>query len=342
MALGLIISLGANSYAQTPVIYVTVAGNGNNDGTSWSNAKNGNQLAHVLRNVAEHSAVWIAKGVYKPHPSSRDSSFVIRSNTRVFGGFSGNESMLSQRNWHANETILSGDIGSIGDTSDNSKHVVFIENAGDSTILDGLTITLGNASGQYSDPPMDGIGGGIVNFTNGNPGLTGISNPKFYNCTIKKNYAFQAGGGYCEYNFGTSSSYFYNCSFDSNFCSNNGGAYSLYLIVGGNAAPVFESTRFVHNILDTASTVLSSQGGAISLAKYGTTAAYTTPVTINNCLFEHNGAREGAAIASGKGFEFLISNTTFKKNFAKSASVIYASNNNYRIRTLYKLDILNS
>ncbi len=331
MALCLIVFPGAYSYAQTPVIYVTVAGSGNNDGSSWSNAKNGTQLAAVLRNMAEHSAVWIAKGVYKPHPSSRDSSFVIKSNTRVIGGFSGNETMLSQRNWVANTTILSGDIGVVGDISDNSKHVVFIENAGDSTILDGLTITLGNASGQYADPPMERIGGGIVNFTNANPGLSGISKPKIYNCTIKKNYAFEAGGGYCEYNFGTSSSYFYNCSFDSNFCANNGGAYSLYLLVGGNASPLFESTRFVNNILDTGSTVLNSQGGALSLAKYGSTAAYTTPVTLNNCLFERNGARAGGAIASGKGFEFIINNTTFKKNFARSASVIYASDNDYRI-----------
>lgn len=326
----LLLFIAPCTLAQTT--FVTVNGAGTQDGSSWANAKNGASLRSVLRNVPAFGNVWIAKGTYYPHPSSRDSSFFVRRNARVYGGFAGTETTIAQRNLVTNPTILSGDIGVPNDTADNSRHVVYLENVGDSMLLDGLTITLGNANGNYNSPTMmDAVGGGVVNFTNSNPGLDGISNPVFRNCRFVKNYAFLSGGGYCEYNFGNGVSRFYNCTFDANFCYNNGGAYSSYLLLGGNASPVFDSCRFVNNILDTSSAPLNSQGGAISLAKYGTNAEYTTPMLIRNCHFENNGAREGGAMATGAGYDITIENTTFKKNFGRITAAIISNNTLYHI-----------
>ena len=72
------------------------------------------------------------------------------------GGFAGNESSFDKRDPATNVTILSGDIGVGGDNSDNSYHVVC--SLSPLVVLDGFTITGGNANGTG----IDALGGGLV------------------------------------------------------------------------------------------------------------------------------------------------------------------------------------
>ena len=73
------------------------------------------------------------------------ATFALLGGVSMFGGFddSGTQGSLSQRNPHANSTILSGDIGTVGDPSDNCYHVVTANGSQllADTSLDGFVIT---------------------------------------------------------------------------------------------------------------------------------------------------------------------------------------------------------
>jgi len=84
---------------------------------------------------------------------SRDAAFNIIQNVKYYGGFIGTEPSnydVTLRNVHANQTILSGDLGVPRDNSDNSYHVLISAGPLGSSRLDGFTITSGSANGTGS------------------------------------------------------------------------------------------------------------------------------------------------------------------------------------------------
>ena len=119
------------------VYFVKQGATGTGDGSSWANAFT--SLATAFANVPAGAALWVAQGTYYPDTSEygRDSHFAPPANVSVYGGFTGTESNLGQRDWIAHPTILSGDIGTTGTWSDNCYHVVRY-NFG--VRLDGLVI----------------------------------------------------------------------------------------------------------------------------------------------------------------------------------------------------------
>lgn len=161
--------------ASAQIVYVSPSGAGTGDGSSWANALNGNDntsggytaLADTLRKAAPGTQFWIAQGVYKPcTDNDRDKSFEIRENVYLYGGFAGNETQLSQRDWNAYPTILSGNIGVDSLNTDNSYHVVLTTGPSWSVFstIDGFTIRDGYAE-STALPTQDGRrrGGGIQN-----------------------------------------------------------------------------------------------------------------------------------------------------------------------------------
>jgi CSLREA domain-containing protein len=256
---------------------------GAHNGTSWTDAYS--DLAAALAAEPAGTKFWVAKGIYKPTATSdRSIAFTLKPDMALYGGFAGTETLLGQRNPAANPTVLSGDIdnndtgvnGIDADTSkivgNNSYHVVVLDGTtgtiSSSTVLDGLTITGGNAD-SVSAP--DETGGGVLCNTACDATLS--------NLYFAGNHAAYVGGAF--YHVGASSPIVTNTTFAGNSASNGG---AVYQIVGPGTAPVFANVTFAGNSV-------TAYGGAIYT--YQTTGSASMAMT--NVTFSANQASIGGA-----------------------------------------------
>ncbi len=164
--------------------YVDLTNNsGVENGESWETAYTTIQDAiYALTNDPfpdNEQEIWVADGVYYPDDDNvfnavtdndRTASFNIPDGVKIYGGFSGRnqleESAIEDRRLDTYTTTLSGDIDQDEDLSFNSYHVVYFDNVSSSTLLDGFTITAGNANDPLEPVETeDNDGGGI--FTKG-------------------------------------------------------------------------------------------------------------------------------------------------------------------------------
>ncbi len=146
-----------------PSWYVSEHGD-NTDGASWTTAYTDLQTA--LGIVSSGDQIWVSAGVYTPG-EERTDSFNLVPGVALYGGFAGTETVLEDRDWAANPTILSGDIDGddtntdgnyVAETPDdivggNSYHVVYADGTTGTpitgtTILDGFTITAGQENDE--------------------------------------------------------------------------------------------------------------------------------------------------------------------------------------------------
>lgn len=146
------------------------------DGASWATALTSVQESVDLAVSRGGGEIWIAGGTYlSTSTSAKDPVLRIEgSDTRrieIYGGFGGFEDKRDQRDPAKFATVLDG--------QGLSYHVV--RGYGD-YVLDGLTITRGNAQGAGSD----GEGGGLY-ASDGTPEIRG--------CTFVDNIARVRGGG---------------------------------------------------------------------------------------------------------------------------------------------------
>ena len=112
--------------------YVRPTPYGTADGSSWISASDDLQL--MINQSTAGDTIWVAAGTYKPKGNDRISSFVLKPDVQIYGGFPNNGTATwTDRNWNANPTILSGDIGIPNDISDNCYHVVVFAVHQDST-----------------------------------------------------------------------------------------------------------------------------------------------------------------------------------------------------------------
>lgn len=176
-------------------------------------------------------------------------------------------------------TILSGDIGTVDDNTDNAIHVMCIDGTtgnGDiiaACIIDGFQIEKGNANADF---PHNGRGAAIVNKGDG---AGNICSPTIRNCTFSNHTAGFEGGAIFNYGLGGNSSpTISNCTFNNNSATERGGAVYIDGFQQGNSSPVITNCVFRNNS--------SADGGAIYLfGNDGVIAAQ-----FNNCLFDNNGS----------------------------------------------------
>ncbi|MBL8761625.1 MAG: hypothetical protein JNL50_10015 [Phycisphaerae bacterium] len=294
--------------------YVNDNASGASDGTSWATAYTDLQVPLVAaKNIGgAYAEIWTAQGFYYPTSgTSRTASFVIPSGLRLYGGFAGSETSLSQRTspW-AFITAMSGSIGTSAQT-DNSYHVVDADNTLGDTLIDGFSIARGYASGGGADSKgggMTAVNSSIVcrnvkflsNFasTDGGAVISTNGHPKFISGLFYDNWTSGEGGA--TYHHTSGSILFANTEFLDNHATGSGGAVKVLFAQGTAEGCVFNGNL-----------ASAGDGGAIACA--GDTGV---GMTVRMSTFANNLAPAGTAggLYVSTGTDATITNSIFWGN----------------------------
>jgi predicted outer membrane repeat protein len=308
LALGLVLFLCGTARAVPTVIYVDQSADAPGTGTSWDTAYT--DLQSALTVAVSGSEIWVAEGTYKPtkltSASARSASFTLLDGVALYGGFAGTEAARADRNPATHETTLSGDIGTTGVSSDNSFHVVYSSGLTSSAVLDGFTVTGGNANGVVPETQ----GGGMYN-NNGSPTLTNVTfsgnmasygggmynngSPTLTNVTFSDNTASTSGGGmHNSFSYSTLT----NVTFSKNTASAGGGMYNS------------GSSLILTNVTFSGNSATENGGGMYSFGSYS---------TLTNVTFSGNSAAFGGGMYNEISSSPTLTNVTFSGNTASTS-----------------------
>jgi len=259
------------------IIYVDDDATGANDGSSWADAFN--YLQDALAAVYSGDEIRVAQGIYKPDqgagiaPGDREATFQLKNGVTVKGGYASiGEPDPDVRDIGMCETILSGDINgddgpNFTNNGENSYHVVTGSGTNDTAVLDGFTISGGNANEYY--PFARVVGGGMWNY---------LGSPIVTNCVFKDNAARVYGGG--MYNEQSSPTLF-NCNFRCNAAEGSGSG----MCNRESSNPTLTNCTFSFN-------VGLSYHDSFGVGMYN----YESNPTVNNCAFTGNSGSLGAGM----------------------------------------------
>lgn len=348
-----VLGLAATTHAAT--IYVRPGGSGAQNGTSWANAYS--ELQTALTNAQGGSEIWVAAGTYRPDLGSNNPamSFTLKNDVAIYGGFTGSETVRDQRNYAANVTILSGDIGTPGVNTDNTHHVVYAENVSDTGILDGFTIQDGYG---LSAPENFRSGGGIsfrwagaslrnlvVRNCNGfdGGGMSARFNPPtpvvLENVIFEDNVALSSryGGGFSTDQAGMIT--FDQCQFLGNSARTGGGAEFSF----GSDATLVDCVFDGNHAFDDGGGFSIYNGAATRLTRVtfrnntsadrGAAAKFaSTQSILENCLFERNHSTGAGGALYSTSSTLVTSNSQFHGNSAGSqGGALYGDGESFNV-----------
>ena len=276
-------------------VFVDADANGENNGKSWQDAFNDLQeaLEFVQSPNSCSNEIWVAEGTYTPAPRDGDREAIFRliDGVGIYGGFNGTETRRDQRDPEAHPTILSGDLNGDDDPqefpggpsfSENSYRVTTGSGTDETAILDGFTITAGNANGP---DPYD-RGSGIHCWMGG---------PTIVSCTVTYNTANSGAGIYLNY----SSPTIIDCT-----VTHNVGFFTAGINCGRDSSPQITNCTITDNTTE-------ASGSGIGCAYNGSAP------TIANCTITDNTAGYGGGgIACSRGASPTIANCTISGNMA--------------------------
>ena len=367
------------------VIYVDRDAIAEFDGSSWAHAYW--TLQDAIAEVRPGDEIQVANGIYRPDrrtsfvigrgggerrieaSGDRAATFELINSVTFKGGYAGyGESDPNARNISLYETILSGDLNdndvdvkNPGDLlnepsrEDNSYHVITTRG---NAVLDGFTVTGGNANTHESSFSDGNNGAGLLN----EYGTIQITN-----CIFSENSTDQLGGGICNHRGSLSLT---NCTFTRNSARDNGaGIYNFQsdtnltectfreniaqLGSGGGihneqSNPDLTSCKFIENIAQYGGGMYNDESSP-SLNKciftgnsgynYGGGMHNTSESnpTLNNCVLIGNSAdNDGGGLSNNNSNPTLI-NCTFTANSAPNGNAIACNSRDRRLMSVINL-----
>ncbi|UCG58894.1 MAG: PASTA domain-containing protein, partial [Phycisphaerales bacterium] len=314
----LVLALAVGSFAivapataqKVTIVYVDRGAKGANDGTSWADAYV--HLQDALVAATGSTDIRVAQGTYLPDKGGghtlgdRTASFQLKQRVSLLGGYAGyGELDPDARSTSRYETTLSGDIGALGDNSDNSYHVVNGSGCDGTADLDGFTITGGNADGSWPN----NSGGGMY-ISDGSPTVT--------DCTFSSNSG-RFGGGMCN---DDSNPTVTDCTFSGNSASSGGGMYNF------ECNPTLTNSTFSDNSAEHHGGGMYNEGGSPK----GTNCTFNDNTaeecgggmynhwegnpTLTDCTFSGNSALDDGGGMYNKDSSPTLTNCAFSSNDA--------------------------
>ncbi|MFN0293895.1 hypothetical protein [Pedobacter helvus] len=305
-----LLSLGIGANAQTKR-YVKPGGTG--DGSTWA-AASGN-LQAMINASAVNDEVWVSAGTYVPTEKIdvsggvRDVSFILKAGVKIYGGLLDGATDLVNRDFTANESILSGDLGANG----KAYHVVVSKNSSNNVVLDGFTIQDGLGDVNASVAGIAKNQGAAINISNEETSVL------FKNLMIKNNVTSATNNGgagvYLKLN-NASNCTFENVVFDTNeSVSASGGGIYFTNTTGNPTLTILNSKMFTNKGTGGAAVYILGNVGNVPQLR------------IFNSIFAENYATNtsttAGAVYCGTNTNTVIVNATFYKNYSVNGGVSF-------------------
>ncbi|ARN71723.1 hypothetical protein BST91_08740 [Nonlabens tegetincola] len=296
-------------------VYVNANATGANDGTSWTDAYTDLNTATASSSNTE---IWIAAGTYSPGTSVGDR-ITCATGTELYGGFIGNETSLSQRDWLANPTIIDGDVNGDDTGTLSYSNPTKVDNnyrlsqvAGSGVVYDGLIFKNAAALGS-SNSSREGSAMIIQKDT------------KIRNCIFEDNIAIRGGTISIGGPQTGATAEIINCQFQNNLAS---------------FANTFYSDRDDVSLLMVNTLIANNRNTSFTAGGFGNLLWFRPPsgsnnLTMTNCTitdnFYDNQNSQSAHIridGIGNNGEYKLHNNIIYNNEANSLAIRTENNAN--------------